>query len=33
MIRWKTGLLGGNHTIRIVCKMPVIDIDRFVYTK
>lgn len=29
----KTGLSGGSHTIRIVCKTPVIDLDRFVYTK
>ncbi len=28
----KTDLSNGNHTIRIVCKTPVIDIDRFVYT-
>lgn len=29
----KTGLLNQSHTIRIVCKTPVIDLDRFVYTK
>lgn len=27
----KTGLSKGEHTIRIVCKEPVIDIDRIIY--
>lgn len=27
----KTGLLDGEHTIRIVCKEPVIDIDYLIY--
>ena len=29
----KTGLAGGTHTIKIVCKSPVIDIDYFVHTQ
>ena len=29
----KTGLSDSTHTIKIVCRSPVIDVDRFVYTK
>ena len=29
----KTGLAVGTHTIKIVCKSPVIDIDYFVHTQ
>lgn len=29
----KTGLAAGEHTIRIVCKTPVIDIDFLLYTE